>query len=128
MAVAVDTADGLIFDGLQAYHGSIQHEQGYGQRKQVLDHVIMNVKACLDSLSQAGLTCRVVSGGGTGSFLFEAASGVYTELQCGSYAFMDADYGRVQNQDGHRLDQAEWRNAVYSDQCDEHCNPRSGGL
>ena len=113
LAVAIDTADGLIFDGLQAYHGSIQHEQGYGQRKQVLDHVIMNVKACLDSLSWAGLTCRVVSGGGTGSFLFEAASGVYTELQCGSYAFMDADYGRVQNQDGHRLDQAEWRNALF---------------
>ena len=113
LAVAIDAADGLIFDGLQAYHGSIQHEQGYGQRKQVLDHVIMNVKACLDSLSQAGLTCRVVSGGGTGSFLFEAASGVYTEIQCGSYAFMDADYGRVQNQDGHRLDQAEWRNALF---------------
>ena len=113
LAVAIDTADGLIFDGLQAYHGSIQHEQGYGQRKQVLDHVIMNVKACLDSLSWAGLTCRVVSGGGTGSFLFEAASGVYTELQCGSYAFMDADYGRVQNQDGQRLDQAEWRNALF---------------
>ena len=53
LAVAIDTADGLIFDGLQAYHGSIQHEQGYGQRKQVLDHVIMNVKACLDSLSWA---------------------------------------------------------------------------
>ena len=113
LAVAIDAADGLIFDGLQAYHGSIQHEQGYGQRKQVLDHVIMKVKACLESLSQAGLTCRVVSGGGTGSFLFEAASGVYTELQCGSYAFMDADYGRVKNQDGHRLDQAEWRNALF---------------
>jgi D-serine deaminase-like pyridoxal phosphate-dependent protein len=37
---------------------------------------------------------------GTGSFEFEAASGVYTELQCGSYIFMDADYGRNRDHDG----------------------------
>ncbi|MGB0163598.1 MAG: DSD1 family PLP-dependent enzyme, partial [Candidatus Puniceispirillaceae bacterium] len=109
----IAAADGLVFDGLQAYHGSIQHEQDYSRRKQVLDNVVGQVKTCLDRLSQAGLTCRVVSGGGTGSFLFEAASGVYTEIQCGSYAFMDADYGRVQNQDGNRLDQAEWKNALF---------------
>ena len=113
LATAITHADGLVFDGLQAYHGSIQHEQGFGQRKQVLDKVITQVKACLNSLSAADLDCRVVSGGGTGSFLFEAASGVYTEIQCGSYAFMDADYGRVQNKDGHRLDQAEWKNALF---------------
>ena len=113
LAVAIDAADGLIFNGLQAYHGSIQHEQGYGQRKQAVEQVIIKVKACLDSLSQVGLTCRVVSGGGTGSFIFEASSGVYTEIQCGSYAFMDADYGRIQNQDGQRFDQAEWRNALF---------------
>ena len=113
LATAINRADGLIFDGLQAYHGRIQHAQGYDQRKQVLGEVIVKVKDCLTTLTRAGLTCRVVSGGGTGSFLFEAASGVYTELQCGSYAFMDADYGRVQNQDGHRLDQAEWKNALF---------------
>jgi putative serine dehydratase-like protein len=37
---------------------------------------------------------------GAGSFEFEAASGVYTELQCGSYIFMDADYGRNRDHDG----------------------------
>jgi 3-hydroxy-D-aspartate aldolase len=37
---------------------------------------------------------------GTGRFEFEAASGVYTELQCGSYIFMDADYGRNRDRDG----------------------------
>ena len=113
LATAIEQADGLIFDGLQAYHGSIQHEPDHDRRKQVLDNVIVQVKACLDALSDAGLSCRVVTGGGTGSFLFEAASGVYTEIQCGSYAFMDADYGRIQNLDGHRLDQAEWKNALF---------------
>ena len=38
----------------------------------------------------------IVGGAGTGTFALEAASGVYTELQVGSYAFMDVDYARNQ--------------------------------
>jgi 3-hydroxy-D-aspartate aldolase len=54
-----------------------------------------------------------VSGGGTGSYYFESASGVYNELQCGSYAFMDADYGRILDRTGTRIDQGEWENALF---------------
>jgi D-serine deaminase-like pyridoxal phosphate-dependent protein len=46
------------------------------------------------ALRAAGLDARIVSGAGTGTYEHEAASGVYTELQCGSYVFMDADYAR----------------------------------
>ena len=113
LAVAINAAENLIFDGLQAYQGSIQHEPDHHKRKVELDAVIEKVKACLDSLAAAELSCPVVSGGGTGSFLFEASSGIYTEIQCGSYAFMDADYGRVHNQEGDRLDKAEWKNALF---------------
>ena len=113
LAVAIDAAEHLIFDGLQAYQGSIQHELDHEQRKTQLDAVIEKVKACLASLDTAGISCSVVSGGGTGSFLFEASSGVYTEVQCGSYLFMDADYGRIHNQDGKRLDKADWKNALF---------------
>ena len=55
----------------------------------------------------------MVSGGGTGSYYFESNSGVYNELQCGSYAFMDADYGRILDKDGNRIDQGEWENAFF---------------
>ena len=113
LSVEIEAAEHLIFDGLQAYQGSIQHEPDHARRKTELNTVISKVKACLDSLAAAGLSCPVVSGGGTGSFLFEAASGVYTEIQCGSYAFMDADYGRILNQDGARLDKTEWKNALF---------------
>jgi D-serine deaminase-like pyridoxal phosphate-dependent protein len=51
-------------------------------------------------LARHGIDCPTVTGAGTGSFEFEAASGVYTELQCGSYIFMDADYGRNRDRDG----------------------------
>jgi D-serine deaminase-like pyridoxal phosphate-dependent protein len=50
----------------------------------------------VDDLRRAGLDCAIVSGAGTGTFALEAASGVFTELQVGSYLFMDADYGRNQ--------------------------------
>ena len=45
-------------------------------------------------MARHGIECPAVTGAGTASFEFEAASGVHTELQCGSYIFMDADYGR----------------------------------
>src|SRR5712691_9017662 len=53
-----------------------------------------------DLLARHGIDCPTVTGAGTGSFEFETASGVYTELQCGSYIFMDADYGRNRDRDG----------------------------
>ena len=53
-----------------------------------------------DLLGQHGIACDNITGAGTGTFEFEAGSGVYTELQCGSYIFMDADYGRNLDRDG----------------------------
>jgi hypothetical protein len=53
-----------------------------------------------DLLVHHGIECPTVTGAGTGTFEFESASGVYTELQCGSYIFMDADYGRNLDRDG----------------------------
>ena len=45
-------------------------------------------------IEAAGIPCPRITGAGTGTFAFEAASDLYTELQCGSYVFMDADYNR----------------------------------
>ena len=38
---------------------------------------------------------------------------MYNELQCGSYAFMDADYGRILDRNGERIDKGEWENALF---------------
>jgi D-serine deaminase-like pyridoxal phosphate-dependent protein len=51
-------------------------------------------------LARHGIECPAITGTGTGTFEFETRSGVYTELQCGSYIFMDADYGRNFDHDG----------------------------
>lgn len=113
IAQAIDAAPGLSFKGLQAYQGAMQHIERYDERREKLDAAIAMVKDAVKGLEAVGLKPQLVSGGGTGSYYFESASKVYNELQCGSYAFMDADYGRIRDKDGNRIDQGEWQNALF---------------
>jgi len=113
IARAVDAAENLKFSGIQAYQGAMQHMDKYEDRKAKLDIAIDMVKDAVQGLKSVGLEPELVSGGGTGSYYFESTSGVYNELQCGSYAFMDADYGRILDKDGKRIDQGEWDNAMF---------------
>jgi 3-hydroxy-D-aspartate aldolase len=113
IAKAIDAAPGLKFGGIQAYQGAMQHLDDYEERKTKIDVAVGMVKDAVDTLKAGGLECDIVGGGGTGSYYFEGTSGVYNELQCGSYAFMDADYGRILDKDGKRIDQGEWENALF---------------
>jgi 3-hydroxy-D-aspartate aldolase len=113
IAKAVATAPNLRFAGIQAYQGAMQHIDGYEDRKAKLDAAIAQVRDAVEALKREGLEPELVSGGGTGSYQFESGSGVYNELQCGSYAFMDADYGRILDQEGKRIDAGEWKNALF---------------
>ena len=113
IAQAIAAAPALKFSGLQAYQGSMQHLESYADRRSRLDEAIDLVKTIVAALHAAGLKPEIVSGGGTGSYYFESSSGVYNELQCGSYAFMDAAYGRIRDKSGNRIDQGEWENALF---------------
>jgi 3-hydroxy-D-aspartate aldolase len=113
IAKAIDQAPNLKFTGIQAYQGAMQHLDKYEDRKAKLDAAIAMVRDAVEALKAEGLEPELVSGGGTGSYYFESNSGVYNELQCGSYAFMDADYGRILDKDGKRIDQGEWENALF---------------
>ncbi|WP_367109800.1 3-hydroxy-D-aspartate aldolase BhcC [uncultured Psychrobacter sp.] len=113
IAKAIDAADNLNFTGIQAYQGAMQHMDSYSDRKAKTQAAIDQVQEAVDALEAIGLKPEFVSGGGTGSYYFESNSGVYNELQCGSYAFMDADYGRILDEDGNRIDAGEWENALF---------------
>ena len=84
----------LIFGGLQAYHGRAQHLRTPPERRAAITNASDGARRTVEQLRQQGLDCPIVGGAGTGTFALEAGSGVYTELQAGSYCFMDADYGR----------------------------------
>jgi D-serine deaminase-like pyridoxal phosphate-dependent protein len=97
----------LEFAGLQAYQGRAQHLRTIEERRSAISAAIEKTAMTVDLLRKAGLTCQVVGGAGTGTFELEAASGVYNELQAGSYVFMDADYARNKKADGSGFDTFE---------------------
>lgn len=84
----------LTFDGLQAYQGGAQHLRSYDERRQAIERAARFAAQTKALIEADGIPCPRVTGAGTGTYAFEAASSVYTELQCGSYIFMDADYNR----------------------------------
>jgi 3-hydroxy-D-aspartate aldolase len=91
---AVASHSALRLMGLQAYQGSAQHLRTAEQRSRAIRTAAAAAASTRDLFLGAGLPCPMVTGAGTGTYMLEAASGVYTELQPGSYAFMDADYAK----------------------------------
>ncbi len=93
-------AERLRFAGLHAYQGAAQHARTPAERRQMIDRAVQQVRATLELLHEQGYRCDTVTGAGTGTYPLEAASGVYNEIQPGSYIFMDADYRRNLGDDG----------------------------
>jgi D-serine deaminase-like pyridoxal phosphate-dependent protein len=94
LAQEVAQAGGLRFRGLHAYQGAAQHIRDPDERSSAITHAADLARTTRDMVEQAGLVCSIVTGGGTGTWTRERDSGVWNELQPGSYVFMDADYGR----------------------------------
>ena len=94
LAQQVHASKHLRFAGLQAYQGSAQHVRTVSARRAAIARAVEHVRTTTRMLAAAGIECSYVTGAGTGSYLFEATSGVYHELQAGSYIFMDADYAK----------------------------------
>lgn len=89
----VSRHDALTFGGIQAYHGGIQHLVPWDERGKEARLSADRAAEYVKQLEARGVKCAVVTGGGTGTAEFDAASGVFTEIQPGSYVFMDAQYG-----------------------------------
>ncbi len=94
LAQAVAASPGLRFRGLHAYHGAAQHLRAPAERRAVIANAVELARDTRDALQAVGIACPTVTGAGTGTWQLERDSRVYTELQPGSYIFMDADYGR----------------------------------
>jgi len=111
LARRVAAAPGLRFAGLQAYQGSAQHLRAFAERRAAIERAVALTRETAALLERAGLPCEVIAGAGTGTYAFEAASGLYTELQAGSYVFMDADYAQNLAEDGQRV--SEFRHSLF---------------
>ncbi len=100
LAEAVARSNSLRLSGVQAYHGSAQHMRSIDERREAIERAGLLTRNVVERIRQIGLPCEIVSGAGTGTFDLEGRSGIWNELQAGSYIFMDADYARNRNADG----------------------------
>jgi 3-hydroxy-D-aspartate aldolase len=114
LAKQISPVDGLVFAGLQAYQGTAQHVHDYAERKARIDVAIDKVRDTVALLASEGLDCDIVGGAGTGTYYFEGESGVYNEVQSGSYVFMDADYQQVKDADGSPIHEFENSLFIYT--------------
>ncbi|WP_458093696.1 DSD1 family PLP-dependent enzyme [Roseomonas sp. WA12] len=92
LAERIAASPHLIFGGLQAYHGGAQHRRTVEERRAAIGFAADGVRRTVEQLTQRGLSCGIVGGAGTGTYELELEAGLWTEIQAGSYAFMDADY------------------------------------
>jgi D-serine deaminase-like pyridoxal phosphate-dependent protein len=94
VALARQITGNLRFAGLHAYHGRAQHVRSMAERKASIERAADAVRITKNLLKSKNIDCPVVTGAGSGTFMFEVESGVWDEIQPGSYVFMDADYAR----------------------------------
>lgn len=95
LAHFIDSASHLRFRGLQAYAGHLMHVHDFADRKTKSLDAMKQLGAMRDRLGQEGIACEILTGGGTGTFNIDPEAGVLTDLQGGSYVFMDREYNEV---------------------------------
>lgn len=85
----------LVFEGIQAYAGQLSHEPDYKLRKSEAERIDKKIIELYDFVTQKGLNIKEVSGVSTGTVEFRKKGSIYTEIQAGSYIFMDAAYNSL---------------------------------
>ena len=95
LARLVDTAPGLVFAGLQTYEGHLQNVVPFEERVALAERDMRRALAAKEVVEASGLHVAEVSGCGTGTHMVTGRLPWMTELQCGSYATMDAQYRAV---------------------------------
>jgi D-serine deaminase-like pyridoxal phosphate-dependent protein len=98
----VSQAEGLKLAGLQCYAGQAQHMESPNERRSASLGVMADFGKLRDTLKAKGITPPLMSGGGTGTFDIDVDAKVLTELQVGSYVFMDRQYNDVWEKPGER--------------------------
>ena len=92
LARAIDRSANIIYRGVQFYCGSQQHIESYADRRAAIVERTAYLQEVIAALAEAGFAPGLVTGSGTGTHRIDLDLGVFTELQAGSYVFMDKQY------------------------------------
>lgn len=105
LAQKVASSRNTGFEGYMAYSGSAAHTKGFEARCKRSAEDLAGVQETVELSRKAGLPVKIVSGGSTGTYNIDKNNGL-TELEAGSYVFMDTEYWPIGGKGG---------NPVYSD-------------
>jgi len=95
LAKLIDESPHLVFDGIQAYAAHLSHEEDFEKRKTASEQLERTLKDLRVYIEDKGLAVKEISGESTGTAQFRTKGSVYTELQAGSYIFMDTAYSAL---------------------------------
>lgn len=100
LAQRIASLPNLKLAGLQAYAGHASHTNGFENRKRVSQEAMGQAVETRRLIEKNGIECKLVSGGSTGTYNIDSEIEGVTELQPGSFMFMDTDYARIGGSDG----------------------------
>lgn len=95
LAKVIKGLDNVEFEGIQAYAGHISHVESLEDRRLAIKENYAKISELIGYLSKNGIEVKTLSGGSTGTSVIKAKEGLYTELQAGSYLFMDSTYSEL---------------------------------
>jgi len=99
LAGFVAAAPGLHFMGLQAYAGHLMHVAAYAERAEKSLAAMAQLRDTRDLLQAHHMSCEILTGGGTGTWDIDPQAHILTDIQAGSYVFMDTEYNAVEQKD-----------------------------
>jgi D-serine deaminase-like pyridoxal phosphate-dependent protein len=111
LAQKVSSSRRMTFEGFMAYSGRAAHTKGFEARKKASLDVLAGVRESRDLAKKAGLPVNIMSGGSTGTYNIDHETGL-TELESGTYVFMDTEYFIVGGQDGDMKRYNDWQAAL----------------
>ena len=99
----IDQLPGLTLRGLLCYDGGSQHVKGFAARREQTLERLLGATDTFDLFNSSGLSTEIFSGGGTGSYNIDHETRGLTDVQVGSYVFMDAQYMDIGGADNDEL-------------------------
>jgi 3-hydroxy-D-aspartate aldolase len=96
LAQTIERTAGLRFAGIQGYAGHVQQICRYSERCEEANAPAGELRSIVEALAKRGIACPIVTGGGTGTHDIDAQFGIYSDLQVGSYVFMDVEYLNIE--------------------------------
>jgi D-serine deaminase-like pyridoxal phosphate-dependent protein len=111
LAEKVAASKRMQFEGFITYSGAAAHTKGFAARAKKSMDVLADVRETRDLARQAGLPVNIVSGGSTGTYNIDHQTGL-TELEAGTYVFMDTEYFIIGDRDGDMKRYNDWQPAL----------------